>query len=83
MRDSELIPKMEVDDNDFNPQDELLITGARMDKDAPGVVLFRAQFKEPLFENSLWQGVLKSNLSDDQFVHLELSACPAPKKGCA
>lgn len=47
--------------------DKLLISGARKDTDTPGVVLFRTTFEKPLFEQSLWQGVLKSNLSSQQF----------------
>jgi len=73
MRESELVPEIKSDDRDFEPQDELLITGARLDKDFPGVVLFRTHFKEPLFEIPLWQDVLKSNLSETQYVQYERS----------
>lgn len=73
MSDSRLVPKIAFNENSLNPKSELLVSGVHQDNGNPAVVVFRTQFKEPLFENSLWQGVLRSNLSDDQFALYEKS----------
>ena len=71
MMDSTLIPSEAANGEAPAPTDKLWVTGARKDNDRNDVVLFRTRFEKPLFEHSLWQGVLKANLTEDQFKKYE------------
>lgn len=67
MIESELVEGELPSESKTVSTEKLLISGARKDVKDPRIVLFRTKFEQPLFEVSLWQGVLKSNLSEKQY----------------
>lgn len=67
MIESELVEGELPPENKTGSTEKMQISGAKKAAGDPRVVLFRTKFEKPLFEVSLWQGVLKSNLSEKQY----------------
>ena len=67
MIESKLIGRVSLPVADSTPSERMVISGAMQDKSRPELVHFLTNFEQPLFESDLWQGVLKANLSEEQF----------------